>query len=268
MNRYALPILAVLMLIAGPVSAKDSKTPPLSPPKGAQQLEPGLSYKVLKKGRGPLISDEFLVLRTLTDAWKDDGTRTSTAETDGLSTVQLRQVKNSLPVMATILANMRVGEKRRWWVSKDLIPEGSRALEKAGYVMDITLVDTVKPLPAPENVAQIPSEARLTKDGIGILTLKAGDGQNHPKLENDIEVHYSGWTTDGRMFDSSQLRKQTATFPLGRLIEGWQLAIPELTKGEIARIWIPGALAYDNRADRPFSPKGMLVFDVEIVDIK
>ena len=105
-------------------------------------------------------------------------------------------------------------------------------------------------------------------DGIGILTLQAGDGVNYPNLENIVVVHYSGWTTDGRMFDSSRLREATASFPLGLLITGWQLAIPELSKGESARIWIPGHMAYDNREDRPFAPKGMLVFDVELIDIE
>ncbi len=269
MNRFLFAALSAI-IFASPldsVQATETAAHLAKPATGVVEVMPGLAFMVLKKGLEAETIDPFKVIRTRSDVWKADGTQTGSVE-DGLSTSQLRQVRKSLPFFATILESMPVGERRRWWISSDLVPEGSRAFEKADYVMEIEIVDVLDPLPAPRNVAAIPKAAAVTSEGIGILTLRAGDQTTYPELKSTIVVHYSGWTTDGRMFDSSRLREATASFPLDRLITGWQLAIPKLSKGEMARIWIPGTLAYDNREDRPFAPKGMLVFDVELIEIE
>jgi peptidylprolyl isomerase len=83
-------------------------------------------------------------------------------------------------------------------------------------------------------------------------------------------VNYSGWTTDGKMFDSSVTRGQPASFPLGRVIKGWTEGLQLLKVGDKARFWIPKELAYEDpsRPPRPGAPLGMLVFDVELLDVK
>jgi len=122
-------------------------------------------------------------------------------------------------------------------------------------------------LPAPADVAGPPTDATVLPSGLAYKVLQAGTGEAHPTLADTVVVHYTGWTTDGAMFDSSVLRGEPAEFPLNKLIEGWQQGIPLMVVGEKARFWIPGALAYDNR-NRPGAPKGMLVFDVELLGIK
>ena len=82
-----------------------------------------------------------------------------------------------------------------------------------------------------------------------------------------VEVHYSGWTTDGKMFDSSVTRGEPATFPLNGVIPGWTEGVQLMVVGEKTRFWIPGNLAYDN-SPRPGAPTGTLVFDVELLSIK
>jgi peptidylprolyl isomerase len=79
-----------------------------------------------------------------------------------------------------------------------------------------------------------------------------------------VTVHYSGWTTDGKMVDSSVLRGQPAFFGLGDVIEGWTEGVQLMVVGEKTRFWIPERLAY--KGERP--PFGLLVFDVELVAIK
>jgi peptidylprolyl isomerase len=123
-----------------------------------------------------------------------------------------------------------------------------------------------KPIPAPADVAAIPAAATKLPSGLAYEVLKPGTGDVHPKSTDTVTVDYTGWTTDGRMFDSSVVRGQPATFPLNRLIEGWQQGIPLMVVGEKARFWIPAKLAYgDNR--RPGAPKGMLVFDIKLIAI-
>jgi peptidylprolyl isomerase len=94
--------------------------------------------------------------------------------------------------------------------------------------------------------------------------LQKGTGKEHPKPEALVQVHYSGWTTDGKMFDSSVARGEPATFPLNRVIKGWTEGVQLMVEGEKTRFWIPVELAYNNQPGRP---AGMLVFDVELLKI-
>jgi peptidylprolyl isomerase len=82
-----------------------------------------------------------------------------------------------------------------------------------------------------------------------------------------VTVNYTGWTTDGKMFDSSIPRGEPSTFEVSGVIPGWTEGVQLMVVGEKRRFWIPGALAYDNIPD-PNAPKGMLVFDIELLAVK
>ena len=74
-----------------------------------------------------------------------------------------------------------------------------------------------------------------------------------------------GFTNDGKGFDSSISRGKPASFPLNRVIPGWTEGVQLMSVGEERRFWIPEKLAYQGR---PGKPPGMLVFDVELLEIK
>ena len=94
---------------------------------------------------------------------------------------------------------------------------------------------------------------------------KPGTGKAHPAKSDLVTVHYTGWTTDGKMFDSSKIGGgKPATFPLDRVITGWTEGVQLMVAGETRRFWIPEALAYKGVRD----PKGMLVFDVELMSFR
>jgi FKBP-type peptidyl-prolyl cis-trans isomerase len=120
-------------------------------------------------------------------------------------------------------------------------------------------------IPAPSDVAAPPADAETTASGLASTVLKPGKGTVHPTLTNTVKVHYTGWTTDGKMFDSSVLRGEPISFPLNRVIAGWSEGVQLMVEGETRRLWIPAKLAYEGRADRP---QGMLVFDVELIKIE
>ena len=122
-------------------------------------------------------------------------------------------------------------------------------------------------IPAPADVAAPPAEATVTASGLASRCLEAGTGTKRPGPRSRVLVHYSGWTTDGKMFDSSVMRGQPATFPLNGVIPGWTEGVQLMVVGEKTRFWIPGNLAYDN-SPRPGAPKGTLVFDIELLSIK
>jgi peptidylprolyl isomerase len=116
----------------------------------------------------------------------------------------------------------------------------------------------------PSDVAGIPHDAERTKSGLAFKVLTPGTGTEHPKASSRVTVHYSGWTTDGKMFDSSVKRGQPATFGLHQVIRGWTEGVQLMVEGEKRRFWIPENLAYKGQPGRP---AGMLVFDVELISI-
>ena len=123
-------------------------------------------------------------------------------------------------------------------------------------------------LPAPPDVAAPPADAIKTPSGLASKVLQIGFSNVRPSPTSTVQVHYTGWTTDGCMFDSSVQRGQPTSFPLsGNLIAGWKEAVLLMVVGEKRRFWIPGALAYDNIA-RDGAPKGMLVFDIELIGVQ
>lgn len=118
--------------------------------------------------------------------------------------------------------------------------------------------------PAPKDVAAAPASATKTASGLASLLLTKGTGTRKPGPTNRVSVHYTGWTTDGKAFDSSMARGKPAQFPLNRVIKGWTEGLQLMVEGEERRFWIPSELAY---AGRPGKPAGMLVFDVELLKI-
>jgi peptidylprolyl isomerase len=138
-------------------------------------------------------------------------------------------------------------------------------------VFDDKLLDTTpapKPPPVPSDVKAAPASAKKTASGLAYRVLAPGTGSAHPTAASNVTVHYSGWTTDGKMFDSSVMRGQPASFGLGNVIKGWTEGVQLMTKGEKARFWIPGPLAYGDKPTRPGAPAGTLVFDIELIDFQ
>jgi FKBP-type peptidyl-prolyl cis-trans isomerase len=129
-------------------------------------------------------------------------------------------------------------------------------------VMPLALL--AQDLPAPGDVKAPPKDAKKTSSGLAYKVVKAGTGKVHPTATSAVTVQYTGWTTDGKMFDSSVTRGQPATFPLNRVIAGWTEGVQLMVEGQTMRFWIPENLAY--KGQRP--PLGMLVFDVELIKIQ
>jgi len=162
---------------------------------------------------------------------------------------------------------MKKGETRRLWIPEELAYKGRPGRPQGMLVFDIELLEMVespKPPPTPEDVAAAPKDAQKTKSGLMSKVITKGTGTKKPSLNSMVEVHYTGWTTDGKMFDSSVVRGEPAQFPLNAVIPGWTEGVQLMVEGEKRRLWIPEALAYKGA---PGAPAGMLVFDVELLKI-
>ncbi len=230
-----------------------------APPADAQKTASGLATKVLKPGTGkdhPTRDDLVTVHYT---GWTTDGKMFDSSVQRGQpSTFGVARV---IPGFGEGLQLMTVGEKRRLWIPESIAYKGQEGRPKGMLVFDVELLDI--PNKAPSDVKAPPADAKKTASGLAYKTIKAGSGARHPKASDSVTVHYTGWTTDGKMFDSSVTRGQPATFPLDGVIAGWTEGVQLMVEGEKARFWIPEKLAY--KGER--APYGMLVFDIELIKI-
>jgi peptidylprolyl isomerase len=239
-------------------------------PADAEPLGGGLAKKVLQAGTGsekPGARDRVTVHYT---GWTTDGRMFD-------SSVQRGQPA-TFPLNGVIkgwtegLQTMVQGERARFWIPGDLAYGDTprRPGAPAGtLVFDVELLSFEKApnVDAPPDVSAPPADAQTTASGLAWKTLQPGTGES-PTVESVVRVHYTGWTTDGEMFDSSVVRGQPASFPLNRVIPGWTEGLQLMKVGEKARFWIPGNLAYGDTPTRPGAPAGMLVFDVELLAIQ
>ena len=120
---------------------------------------------------------------------------------------------------------------------------------------------------APPDVAETPKDATKTPSGLAYKVLQPGTGTAHPGPTDVVEVHYTGWTPDGKSFDSSIPSGRATRLRLDRVIKGWGEGLQLMVEGQKARFWIPAALAYGDKPAMAGPPAGRLVFDVELVKI-
>lgn len=106
------------------------------------------------------------------------------------------------------------------------------------------------------------------ESGLIIEDLVIGEGAAAPEGAT-VTIHYEGTLTDGTVFDSSYDRGEPATFPLGRLIQGWQEGIPGMREGGKRRLRIPYQLGYGERGSPPtIPPRSDLVFVIELIEVQ
>jgi FKBP-type peptidyl-prolyl cis-trans isomerase len=123
------------------------------------------------------------------------------------------------------------------------------------------------PMAAPPNVSAPPADALKTASGLASKVLIVGMGAVHPNPESSVTVNYIGWTTDGKMVDASSLHGGPTTFKLNQVIPGWTEGLQLMVKAEKRRFWIPAKLAYGENPGGG-DPGGMLVFDIELLEVR
>ncbi len=266
MKTLIFGILACLVSLT--VFAQTIDAPPdvAQPPDDAAVTDSGLASKVLAAGTGSVHPDAWDSVTVHYTGWTTDGKMFDSSVTRGQpATFPLNRV---IPGWTEGLQLMVVGEKRRIWIPEQIAYGGRPGAPQGMLVFDVELIgieEAPDPPPAPSDVAQPPGDAVVTDSGLASKVLAAGTGDDHPRANSRVTVHYTGWTTDGKMFDSSVTRGQAASFGLDQVIPGWTEGLQLMVVGEKRRFWIPEQLAYGGR---PGAPQGMLVFDVELLGIQ
>ena len=265
MRSCLLRLLALFVFsLASAKAAEPIPAPPdvAEAPAEAEITGSGLASKVIERGEGKAHPAKTDLVKVHYTGWTTDGKMFDSSVAQGKPVAfPLDQV---LPGWTEGVQLMVAGETRRFWIPEALAYKGAEGRPKGTLVFDVKLISFDRPAGvAPPDVQAPPSEAEKMGSGLAYLTLKAGSGKR-PARSSKVTVHYSGWTTDGKMFDSSKTRGQPVTFRLDQVIAGWTEGLQLMKEGEKARLWIPEKLAY--KGESP--PFGMLVFEVELIKVE
>ncbi|MFU8893376.1 MAG: FKBP-type peptidyl-prolyl cis-trans isomerase [Luteolibacter sp.] len=271
--RSLFPYAAGLALAFTTACRADEINMPTTPedvaaaPADALTTESGLASKMLSEGTGsekPHATDRVTVHYS---GWTTDGELFDSSVKRGQpATFPLNRVIRGWTEGLQLMVE---GEKRRFWIPANLAygenpPPGAPA---GTLVFDVELLEVHAAPRVPEDVAAVPDDAEVTSSGLASRVLRPGTGDAKPTAASTVNVHYSGWTTDGQMFDSSVTRGEPISFPLNGVIAGWTEGLQLMVTGEKRRFWIPANLAYGENPGGG-RPGGMLVFDVELLDIR
>jgi peptidylprolyl isomerase len=246
------------------ISLLGKTSPPEFPgaaPTDAKVLDGEIRTLTLEEGQGSEKPEPHDAVLLEYNTWNAEG---SLIDSSLWSPEQGPVDVEALPTsMAKLVTNMLEGEKLRLWLPTSMT-EGQGALVIEMKLLQIE--NRPAPLPAPPDVAAPPKRAKRTKSGLRYVVLqKKSTSKKRPDAISKVKVHYTGWTTDGEMFDSSVVRGTPATFPLNAVIPGWTEGVQLMRPGQHFRFWIPSELAYDGREG---APQGMLVFDVELISVE
>ncbi len=235
-------------------------------PEDAEKTPSGLASKILAAGTGEKTPGASDIVTVHYSGWTTDGQLFDSSHRRGSP--------SSFPLDKVIegwtegLQLMRIGEKRRLWIPEALAYRGAPEKPAGMLVFDVELLEIKEGASAgpeaPSPIATPPKSAKKTRSGLAYVRKEKGTSKDSPGPTSKVRVHYAGWTTDGKLFDSSYRRNQPAVFALDQVIPGWTEALQLMKKGERGVVWIPEKLAYKGAAG---APQGTLVFDIQLLDI-
>lgn len=237
--------------------------PPKDVPSDATQLTGGISYRIVKTEAGAqTVSENDIVSLDFTGWTQTDGVRFQSSLE--MPEKLMAPVSSLFPGWKAVIPNTHKGDVVQMWIPQELgiDPEGAQL--KGTLIFEVTVANVTKMPTAPADVAAPGSDTQKTASGIASRILTPGTGTEHPKATSTVVVNYTGWTTNGEMFDTSIISGKPATFPLNHVIPGWTEAVQLMVKGEKRIVWIPEELAYKGQEG---APQGMLVFEIELLDI-
>jgi peptidylprolyl isomerase len=234
----------------------------------------GLKYSVLKagapNGEMPQVNDRVKVHYT---GWLTDGTIFD-------SSVQRGQpaefgVSQVIPGWTEGLQLMTPGARFKFTIPSELA-YGARAQPKipanSTLIFEVELLGVTKgpaPLPMPPFPGADGEGFTTTASGLKYKMLAEGEGTS-PTKASTVTAHYAGWLADGKKFDASFPRGTPATFPLARVIPGWQEGVALMKPGAKYVFIIPPALGYQDRdvGGGLIPPNSTLIFHVELISVK
>ncbi|MBA2581777.1 MAG: FKBP-type peptidyl-prolyl cis-trans isomerase [Bacteroidetes bacterium] len=231
--------------------------------------ESGLTYKIIHEGKGIRAKAGDMVFVHYTGKLTNDTVFDS-------SLFRNQPFKFKLGTGQVIkgwdegIALLNVGDKAIFTIPSKL-GYGERNMGKipsnSTLIFEVELLSIVEK-PKPFDVKG--KDTITTSSGLKYIKINETKGAAATAGSN-VYVHYTGYLSDGSVFDSSVERGEPFTFQLGqgRVIAGWDEGIAKLKVGEKAQLIVPHTLGYGERGFPPVIPENaLLIFDVELIDVK
>lgn len=240
---------------AAPAAPASAGAPEAAKPVHTEQRENGLLIEDLVIGTGTEIKPAAYALLHYRGTLKPDGKPFDSSYDRGMPiTASLVPTKMIMGWVEGV-PGMKVGGKRRLTVPAAMAYKDKGYRDKNGSVIIPPNTDLV---------FEIEAVAALV-----IEDVKVGEGKECTGPEQTVTVFYHGTlASDGTVFDSN-VGKEASTWPLRRLVRGWQMGIPGMKVGGKRRLVVPWQWAYGEGGSPPVIPgKADLVFEIELVDVK
>jgi thimet oligopeptidase len=240
-----------------------------------EQSDSGLEWWVINEGDvGGDSPTPTSMVKVHYTGWLEDGTKFDSSVDRGQP--------SSFPLNRVIrgwtegVANMKVGEKCKFRIPAKLAygSQGRPSIPANSIlIFDVELLDIIDYAKVPP-MEQLPGDSvtgDISTSGTGLqwYDIAEGSGETPAGPSSTVEVHYTGWLTDGTKFDSSVDRGQTIEFPLNGVIAGWTEGVGSMKVGGKRKLIIPAELGYGAAGAGGVIPGGAtLIFDVELVSTK
>jgi peptidylprolyl isomerase len=258
----AIAVAGALMCLGSGATAAPPSDVAAAPPQAIHRPS-GVAMLVLARGHGRERPGDNDCVKLHFTAWKRDGALLSDSRRQGEPQTQC--LRATFPGVVEALKEMVVGERRRVWIPARLTYLGDDGDHppRVDTTFDLELFDIQRApaMPPPKP----PHAAKKLASGLAIQVLKHGPAARHPTMSDQVMLHFSGWTSDGRLIESSVMANHPAAFAMNSVIAGWREALPSMVVGDKVRLWIPKALAYPR--PRRGQPRGDLVYELELVAI-
>ncbi|MBD3219251.1 MAG: FKBP-type peptidyl-prolyl cis-trans isomerase [candidate division Zixibacteria bacterium] len=122
--------------------------------------------------------------------------------------------------------------------------------------------------PVPDGIPEVEGDTVETESGLKYIDITVGEGKEAVEWDK-VKVHYTGWLTSGKKFDSSRDRDQPFEVVIGQhqVIPGWEEGLTGMMPGGKRMMIIPAKLGYGNRAVGPIPANSTLIFEVEALEV-
>jgi FKBP-type peptidyl-prolyl cis-trans isomerase len=226
-------------------------------PDKQKTLANGVKVEVLSAGSGDVISEgDGVSLRYA--IWDPTGTILDCTEKSGRNFGGTLDSLN-WPFLKDVVKDMKVGGRVRAEVPNALVQQARTDTVWELELVGITALPKFR-MPAKDKV-------KTTQSGLKYEVLKQGVGRS-PKQINTVKAHYTGWLTDGTVFDSSHARGEPSEFPLSRVIPGWTEGLQLMKVGGSYLFEIPPELGYGAKPSGKIPANSTLIFQVDLVEVK
>lgn len=198
------------------------------------------------------------------------GSKSVKTEEDSLAYVIGLELGNQLKqIDSTANLNIVIGAVKDAINNKPMMDrETAYNFARDYYTVRLPLKNSKKSAEFLAKVEKENSKVVKTESGLMYEIVTEGTGPKAVNNNDVVRVMYKGMLSDGKVFDSSYDRKDTAEFALDQVIKGWGEGMKLVGKGGKIKLWIPADLAYGDQAPPAVGPNQALLFEVELVDVK